>query len=124
MQGIFDGFAHTALTLAIACRHDGHATVFQHSLYIVEVQVDKTMNGDDFRNRLRGHRQRVIGLSEGIEYGQLRIDFAKALIVDDQQGVHMLRHLLYAVEGLIDFLRSFEAEGDGDNADGQDTEFF
>ena len=33
----------------------------------------------------------------------------------------MFRYFLHAVEGLVDFLVAFEAEGDGDDADGQDA---
>ncbi len=35
----------------------------------------------------------------------------------------MFRHLFHAVEGLVDLLRSFETEGDGDDAHGEDAQF-
>ena len=79
------------------------------------------MNGDNLGNRLGGHAQRVVGLSESIEHGQLGIDLAQAFIIDNQQGIHVFRHLFHAVEGLVDLLRSFETEGNGDDTHREDA---
>ena len=80
------------------------------------------MYGDNLCNRLGGNAQGVIGLAEGIEHGELWINLAQTLIVDHQQGVDMLLHLLYAVEGLVDLTVAFETEGDGDDTNGQNTQ--
>ena len=79
------------------------------------------MQGDDLGYRLGGDRERVVGLSEGIEKREFGVDFAQSLVVDDEQGVDVLRHLLHAVECLVNLAVAFEAEGDGDDAHGEDA---
>ena len=49
------------------------------------------------------------------------VDVADAFIVDDEQRVHVLAHLLHTLQRLYDFQTLLEEEGDGDHADGQQT---
>ena len=79
------------------------------------------MNGDDLGNGLGSHAQGVVSLAKGVEHGEFRINLAQALVVDDQQGVHMLVHLLDTVERLVNLTVTLETEGDGDDADGEDA---
>ena len=79
------------------------------------------MNGDNLCNRLGSDRKCVVGLAKGIENGQVGIDLAQALVVDDEECVDVLRHLFHAIEGLVDFLWTFEAEGNGDDTHGEDA---
>ena len=80
------------------------------------------MGGDNLGNALGCHAQCVVGLGKGVEQGEFRIDFAQALIVDDEQGIYVFRHLLHAVEGLIDLLVALEAERNRDDAHGEDVQ--
>ena len=79
------------------------------------------MNGDDLGNGLGSHAQGVVSLAKGVEHGELRIDLAQALVVDDQQGVHMLVHLLDTVERLVNLTVTLEAEGNGDDTNSKDA---
>ena len=121
VERIFDGPLHTSLSLAVACAHDGHATVFEHGLHVVEVEVYESVVGDDLSNALCCHAQGVVGLAEGIEHGELGVDGTQTLVVDDEQGVDMLRHLLHAVERLVDLAVALEAERYGHDAHGEDA---
>ena len=121
VEGIVDGLLHALFAFAVARRHDGHATIFEHGLHIVEVEVDDAVDGDNLGNRLGCHRERVVGLAESIVDREVGIDAAQALVVDDEQGIDVLGHLLHAVEGLVNLLVALETEGDGDDAYGEDA---
>ena len=82
MECILDGLLHTTFALTITGRHDGDATVLQHGLHIVEVEVDESVNGDDLCNRLGSHTQGVVGLSESIEHREFRIYLTQAFIIN------------------------------------------
>ena len=82
------------------------------------------MNGDNLSDGLCGDGERVVCLAESLHDGQVGIDFQKALVVDDKQGIDILGYLLDTVESLVDFLASLKLEGDGDDADGEDAEGF
>ena len=69
MLGVLDGHAYAVVSFAIACTHDGHAAVFQYGFYIVEVEVDLSMQGDDFGNALGGYRKGVVCFVESVVYG-------------------------------------------------------
>ena len=79
------------------------------------------MDGDDLSDGLCGYGQRVVSLAESIEDGEFGIDLTEALIVDDQQGVDVLVHLLDTVESLVDLTVALETEGNGDNTHGENT---
>ena len=121
VQCIFDGLLHSVLAFSVSCRHDGHAAVLQYCAHIVEVEVDDTVNGDDFRDRLGGHGERVVGLAESCHEREVGIDLTQTLVVDDEQCVNVFCHLLDAVECLVNLLGTLEAEGYGDDADGEDA---
>ena len=123
VERILDGLLHSALALAVAGRHDSHAAVLGHRLHVVEVEVDESVNGDYLGYRLGSHAESVVGLAEGIEHGELGIYLAQPLVVDYEQCVDVLRHLLYSVESLVDFALALEAEGYGNDAHGQYLEF-
>ena len=81
------------------------------------------MNGDDFCNTLCSNAQGVVCLSEGIEYCEVWINLAETLVVDNQQRIYVLRHLFYTIQCLVDLLRTFEAERNGYDTNGKDSEF-
>ena len=62
-------------------------------------------------------------LKSSVEHGQVGVDFAQSLVVDDEQCIDVLRHFFHAVEGLVDFTGTFEAERNRDDADGENFEF-
>ena len=82
------------------------------------------MHGDDFGDAACGDAQGVVGFLEGREDVELGVDFAEALVVDDEQGIDVLRYLLYAVEGLVNLLVALEDKGYGDDAHGQNAHAF
>ena len=63
----------------------------------------------------------VVGLLEGIFHREVAIDVEKTLVVDDEQGVHLLTDALNTVECFVDLQLLLEKEGDGDNADGENA---
>ena len=79
------------------------------------------MDGDNLSNGLGGHGKRVVSLAESGGQREVWIDLAQALVVDNKEGVDVLRHLLDTVKGLVNLLGTLEAEGDGDNTHGEDT---
>ena len=99
----------------------GYATVLKNGPDIVEVEVDESVYGNDLGNGLGGDAERVVGLAEGGRQREVGIDFTEALVVDDEQGIDVLGHLLYAVERLVNLLGTLEAEGDGDDTYGKDA---
>ena len=122
--GILDGHAHAVVSLAVAGTHDGHAAVFQYGFHIVEVEVDLSVQGNDFGNALGGYREGVVGFVESIVYGEFAIYFAQFFVVDNQQGIYMLADFLHAVQCLVYLLVALPAERDSDDADSQDVHFF
>ena len=121
VEGVVDGFPDATLALAVAGGHNGHAAVLEHGLHVVEVEVDESMDGDDLGYGLGGDAERVVGLAEGVEHGELGVYLAQAFVVDDQEGVDVLRHLLDTVQCLVNLAVALEAEGNGDDAYGEDA---
>ena len=107
VESVVDGFAQSALALAVTGTHDGHVAVFEHGAHVVEVEVDDASAGNDFGDALGCHAQRVVDLFPGVEQRKVCIYFAQPLIVDDQQSVYVLCQFLHTVEGSVDFLFAF-----------------
>ena len=122
--GVLDSHAYAVVSFAVSCTHDGYAAVFQYGFHIVEVEVDLAVQGDDFGNTLGGNRKGVVGFVESVVYGEFAIYFAQFLVVDNQQGIHMLADFFHAVQCLVYLLVALPTERDGDDTDSQDVHFF
>ena len=118
-----DGFAQTVLAGGHPGGHDGHSTFAQAGVDIAEVEIYTAASAhiDDFDDGTHGVGEGVVGLFEGIFHREVAIDVEKTLVVDDEQGVHLLTDALNAVECFVDLQLLLEKEGDGDNADGENT---
>ena len=93
------------------------------SLDVGEVEVHRTLDGDDFHDAPGGDGEGVVGFRKCVDEGQVGINGAQPFVVDDHQRVDILLDGIHAVDGLEDFIASFKEEGDGDDADGQDVHF-
>ena len=67
VQRVVDSLLHAAFSLAVAGAHDSYAAVFQYGLDVVEVKVDKSVDGYYLGNTLGSNAQRVVGLAESVE---------------------------------------------------------
>ncbi len=79
------------------------------------------MHRDYLRYALGGDAKSVVGLVESIEYAHLGVNFAQSLVVDYEQRIHVLCHLLNPIESLVDLACALEAERDGDDAHREDA---
>ena len=109
------------LAFSEACGDYSRPAVAQGGVHILEVEVHVAVAGDEFRDGACGVAQGVVGFAESVEPVEIGVDFGELFVVDHKQGIHILAHLLGAVEGFHDFLLAFKKEGDGDDADGEQT---
>ena len=121
MERGVDGLCDAAVALGAGRRHNGHAPITQHGVDIAEVKVHGAVHADDVHNALHGGEQRVVGAAEGVGHGEVGIDVAQPLVVDDQQRVHLLGEGVHAVERLVDARHKFEEERNGHHADSEDA---
>ena len=107
------------LTRAVARTDDGGATIAQGGVHIVKVEVDDTLDGDQVTNTACSRRQRVIGLAERVSEVEVTVDLGQALVVDDEQGIYILTHLIGTGKCLENLLGTLKQEGDGHDTDGE-----
>ena len=93
------------------------------SLDVTKVKVDISFYGDEFGDALCGITQNAVGCLKGILDGDVSISIyvAKALVVDDEQRVYALAHLLHAFKSLDDFVSFLKEKGYGDDAYREDA---
>ena len=82
------------------------------------------MNSDNLCNGLSSDAERIISLTKSGCQREVGINLTKPLVIDDEECVDMLRHLLNTVEGLVYLLGPFEAEGNRHDANGQYAHLF
>ena len=126
IQGVEDGILNSAFSARPAHRHDGTAAALDGGLDVTEVEIDGSFYGNQLRDALGGIAQYLVCQFEGILYGNFRIGIyiAKSLVVDNEQGIYVLAHLFYTLQGLHDFLTLFKIKWDGDDAHRQDAHAF
>ena len=66
VDGILNGLLGTVLAFGDTRAHDGLAAVLHDSLHVLEVNVDITRDGDDFRDASCSRSQHVISLLKGL----------------------------------------------------------
>ena len=79
------------------------------------------MHGDDLDDAFHGFRQRIVGLLKAIQEGEVRVNLSQTFIIDDKQGIHLIRHALHAIKSEVNALPHFKEEGDGDYANGENA---
>ena len=52
VQSVVDSFAYTAFACSVSGTHDSYATIFQHRLHVVKVEVYLTADSDDLSDTL------------------------------------------------------------------------
>ena len=119
LEGILDGLRHAVLTRAIARTDDGCTTIAQGRVHIIEVKVDDTLDSDQVTDAACSRRQRVIGLAERVSEVEVTVDLGQALVVNDEQCIYILAHLVGTGKCLENLLGTLKQEGDGHDTDGE-----
>ena len=123
LEGTLYGLVQAVGTGAFAAAHEGHAGVAHHLAHILEVHVDVTGAADDLDDAADGGGQHFIGLGEGLLDEGVAKELVQFLVVDNQEGVHVLFQLVDAVHSLGLALVTLVLEGNGDNGHGEDAAF-
>ena len=125
VEGIEDGTLDAVITAGTAYRHDGASTVAHGGLDVAEVEVDIAgrTDGDEFGDTLHSILQHIVGLGQGILERHLRvaIHIAQLLVVHNEHGIDIAAEFVDALEGLYYLATVLEIEGDGDDANGQQS---
>ena len=79
------------------------------------------MNSDNLGDTLSRNTQCIVCLAKGIENSEIRIYLAQTLIVDDKQGINMLRHFLNTIKSLINLSVALKPERNSDNSHRKNT---
>jgi len=102
----------------------GPAGVLHDSGHVSKVQVDESGILDQVRDGLDGLLKHVVSDLESVDHGDLLIGGQlQPLIGDDDQGVHLVAQLRNAPLRLLHAAHTLEAEGLGDHAYGEHTQF-
>ena len=117
------GLGDTPFSLGFTSTHDSHATIAEHHLHIIEVEVHDAAHGDYLCYALGCDAECIIGLGKSIDDGEVGIDFAQTFVVDDQQGIHILDHTFHTIQRLIDLGHTLKDKGNGDDAHREDIGF-
>ena len=121
VQRLLDSQSHTIFAFSIAGIDDGHTTTTQDGIDVGKVEVHFPCDIHQFGYTTSGITQRIVGLGEGFGYGEVLVHLDEALVIDDEESIHTLAHLLDPFEGLEDLRRPLKEEGDRDDTDGQQT---
>jgi len=116
-----DSQSHTIFAFSIAGIDDGHTTTTQDGIDVGKVEVHFPCDIHQFGYTTSGITQRIVGLGEGFGYGEVLVHLDEALVIDDEESIHTLAHLLDPFEGLEDLRRPLKEEGDRDDTDSQQT---
>ena len=121
VEHIVEHFLHAVLALSDGDTEEGFAAVFHDGLHVVEIDVLAVGDSDDFGHALDGVFEDVIHLTVRLVDGQRVVVFHQVLVVDNDEGIDILAHLLDAVfSGGFDAL-AFEFERFSDDTDGEDA---
>ena len=121
IECLLDSQSHTLGPFCIARVDDSDTAIAQGRIDVSEVKVDRTGDIHQVGDTTCGIAQRIVGLGEGFGDGEVLVHLDEALVVDDEEGIHTLAHLLDPFEGLEDLRRPLKEEGDRDDTDGQQT---
>ena len=115
VQRIQDRSLHTMLPAGRAHRHDGSTSVAHCGIHVTEVKVDIAVgvDGNQFRNTLGSILQDIVCplvLCLHRNTFLLFVAASQTLVVDDQQRVHILPHLLHSAQSHDNLPPSFEGE--------------
>ena len=105
--------------------HDGTTTVLHRRLHVAEVTLDTPVagHGDQFRDTLHRIHQDVVSPLESILHREVRIrvHVAQPFVVHDEQGVHVLTHLVDTLQRLDNLALLLKVKGDGHHPNGQQS---
>ena len=117
------GGAHGAVfAFGLAGAHHRLAHLGDHRLDVGEVEIDQAGHHDQVGDAAHAGMQHLVGHGEGLgEGGAVVGDAEQVLVRDDDQGMDELLQFLDAAFGHAHAAVAFQAEGLGDDADGQDA---
>ena len=114
-------FGYLVFAAGPARTHERHAAVGHDGLHVGEVHVYITFPRDEFGNTLGCRRQNVVGLAEGLFQRQRTVYLGNVVVVDYHERIHVFAQLFEPPVGLVYPLASLCVEGQGNDADGEDT---
>ena len=118
----FDGAQSTIFTGRGANTHESRTRILHDGLDIVEVHVNETRSRNQLSDALNARQENLVGSTEGIENGDVRVgDFQKTVVRDDDQGVDLFAQGRDTTLGLSRTAVTLEGEGAGHDTDGQGT---
>ena len=115
VQRILDGPLHASFAAGPSHRHDCTAAVAHGRFHIPEVKVNPpvAVHRDQFRDSYHGILQDIVSPCKRILHRDRRVGIhvAKPLIIDNQNGIHVLPHLIHPLQRPDNLLLLFKAEG-------------
>ena len=119
-DGALDGAQRAILAGGRTDTHEGRTGVLHDRLDVVEVHVDEAGGGDQFGDALDTREEHLVGSTESVEHGDVRVrDLQETIVRDDDQGVDLFAQGRHAALSLSRTTVALEREGTGHNADRQ-----
>ena len=119
IECLLDSQSHTLGPFSVAGVDDSYTAISQGRIDVSEVEVDRTGDIHQVGDTACGIAQRIVRLGEGFGDGEVLVHLDEALVVDDEEGIDALAHLLDPFECLEDLSRTLKEEGDRDDTDSQ-----
>ena len=79
------------------------------------------MHRNDFSDGTCSITQRVVSFGKSFDDCEVLVNLTQTFVVDDQQCVNILAHLLHTIQGLVNLLVTFPTERNGHNTNCKDT---
>src|SRR5450759_1096942 len=123
-NGLAGGFDGGVLAAAGSAAQHGVAHAGHGGLDIGEIAIDQAGGDDDVADALYGLAEQIVGDLEGLdEAGAFGDEFQQAVIGDRDDGIDRAREAGETFFGHAHAARTLEAEGLGDDGDGERVEF-
>ena len=122
-QRFADSLVQTSFALSETDTDQGDTAVAHRRVDIGEIDILFKIGRNDLGNALGGNRQCLISLAVGLWNRHIG-KIPQSFVVDDKQGVYVLRHLPNAFQRFYDLWTSFKDEGDRNDTDGKDSHIF
>ena len=109
-------------TPTVADRHERGATARHHCLHVSEVDVDHSADCNDVGDALHSLAQYLVSKPERLfELHAALQRRQQPVVIDNDEGIHLLLQLAQPLVRICPALRSLEPERQGHHADGQRT---
>ena len=95
----------------------------QNGFGVAQVDVDAVVVRNDFGDSARSGRKNLVGLHEALLEAQVAVYLAQFVVVNYNEGIHMLAQALDAQFCLAQAHAALKAKGCSDDSDGQNAHF-